>query len=215
MADEDVVNILKSYKNRYEALGKKKGIEAITIFKNQGPSAGASQRHPHSQVIATPIVPPQLRNRIASAIAYFDVMGRCVFCDILESELKEGKRIILETEKFVAFIPYAPAGPFLTWIFPRRHTPSFSDIDDVELVDLAKNLKETLARLHYGLDNPDYNYTIRSMPVNEYGREYFHWYLTIVPRITQPAGFELGSGIFINASVPEECAEFLRGVNCP
>jgi len=210
MPDKDVLNILKVYVDRYKILMKMKDIEAVTIFKNQGLAAGASQKHPHSQIVATPIVPPQTRTRLDNAIRYFDTTGKCVFCQMLASELKGKKRMVHETEKFVSFVPFAAAAPFIVWIFPKRHMPSFVDIDGEELVDMAKILKDALSRLYHGLDNPDFNYTIRSMPVNENGGEYFHWYLAIVPRISQPAGFELGSGIFINATIPEDCADFLR-----
>lgn len=212
MSDEEVENIINAYKSRYLSIQGKKGIETIIIFRNHGPSAGTSLEHPHSQLIATPIVPPQIRNRMDAAVGFYDVSGSCVFCKVLEEELAAKKRIILDSEKFVSFVPYAGALPFLTWIFPKRHMSSFGDIDEAEAKDLAHVLRNTLAKLYYGLNNPDFNYTIRSIPITEDGKEYFHWYLSIVPRITLPAGFELGSGIFINSSLPEESAEFLRQV---
>jgi UDPglucose--hexose-1-phosphate uridylyltransferase len=215
MSDEEVENILKAYKSRYLSIKQVKGIEAVIIFRNHGSSAGTSLEHPHSQLIATPIVPPQIRNRVESATRFYDTSGKCVFCEVLEEELAAKKRIVLESEKFASFLPYAGAVPFLTWIFPKRHMSSFCDIDDAEVKDLARILRQTLAKFYFGLNNPDFNYTIRSIPVKEDGKDYFHWYLSIVPRITQPAGFELGSGIFINASLPEESAEFLRQVKCP
>jgi UDPglucose--hexose-1-phosphate uridylyltransferase len=138
-----------------------------------------------------------------------------MFCVSLKEELGDNKRIIMETDHFVSLIPYATLSPFATRITPKRHMASFAEINDLEIKDLAINLKTTLSKLYYGLDNPDFNYSIRSIPVHENGGEYFHWYLSIIPRISQPAGFELGSGIFINASLPEESAEFLRQVKCP
>jgi UDPglucose--hexose-1-phosphate uridylyltransferase len=212
MKDEEVENIIQMYKQRYIAMTRVEGIEAIIIFKNHGPMAGTSLEHPHSQMIATPIVPPQVRGRMEKAVHYFDMTGTCVFCKTLEEELKEKKRLVLETDKFVSFLPYAGASPFTIWIFPRRHMAYFAHINDEEIKDLAINLKNTLQRLYYGLDNPDFNYTIRSVPVKERGTEYFHWYISIIPRMTQPAGFELGSGMFINTALPEESAEFLRQV---
>lgn len=209
MSDENVENIIKTYKNRYVSMEAQEGIEAIVIFKNQGPRAGASLIHPHSQIVATPIVSPDLRRRMERAARHYDVTGKCVFCAVLEEETSQKKRMVLETDSFVSFVPFAAAAPFLVWIVPRRHMPAFNEINDGELKDLARHLKAVLSKLYNGLDNPDYNYTIRSAPICEKGTEYFHWYLSIVPRITNPAGFELGSGIFINASIPEECAEFL------
>jgi len=212
MSDEEVTDIISAYYQRYVSIKKQEGIEAIVIFKNHGPQAGTSLEHPHSQLIATPIVPPQIRSRVEQAVRFFDSTGKCVFCSTLEEELKEKKRIVFESSQFVSFLPYAGVSPFLAWIFPRRHMASFSEINAAEMKDLAFNLKTTLAKLYYGLDNPDYNYTIRSIPVNESGAEYFHWYVSIIPRISQPAGFELGSGMFINPSLPEESAEFLRSI---
>lgn len=210
MADDDVMQIIMAYRARYAALEAREGVEAVIVFKNQGPQAGASLVHPHSQIIATPIVPPHLRHRMERAAEYFDATGRCIWCAMLAEELAAGKRIVLETDAFVSFVPFAPAMPFITWIVPRIHAAAFNETSDAACADMARHLKAVLGRLSRGLDNPDFNYTIRSAPVREKGTEYFHWYLSIVPRIANPAGFELGSGIFINASIPEECAEFLR-----
>lgn len=213
-SDSEVENVIKTYKSRYLAIKDTEHIEAIVIFKNHGPQAGTSQEHPHSQLIATPVVPPQIRNRVESAVRFFDSNGACVFCETLKEELRDRRRIVLETDRFVSFMPYASAAPFITWIFPRRHMSSFGEMNDDEVGDLARILKTTLAKLYYGLNNPDFNYTIRSIPVKEKDNEYFHWYLSIVPRISQPAGFELGSGMFVNVSLPESAAEFLRNVKC-
>jgi len=212
MKQEEVADILKTYRERYQTIQKIPGIQAITIFKNHGPAAGCSLQHPHSQLVATPIVPPQTRLRVENALEYYDVTGQCLICQMLKEELKTKKRLVLETKHFVSFIPYAAAAPFITWIIPRRHGGSFDDIADNELIDLAGNLKATIGKLYYGLNNPDYNCTIRSAPVREKWAEPLHWYINVVPRISQPAGFELGTGIFINASVPEDCADFLRKV---
>jgi UDPglucose--hexose-1-phosphate uridylyltransferase len=215
MSCAEVEDVVKTYKARYSEIQAIDGIEAIVIFKNHGPAAGTSLEHPHSQLIATPVVPTQIRGRVEQAMNFFDVRGRCLFCATLEEELKAAKRIVLETEKFVVFMPYAANSPFLTWIFPRRHMASFDEITGDEERDLAGVLRCTLQKLYYGLDNPDYNFTIRSIPVREKGTEYFHWYLSIIPRLSQPAGFELGSGMFINTALPEESAQFLRQVQCP
>jgi UDPglucose--hexose-1-phosphate uridylyltransferase len=215
MSDGEVENIIRAYRSRYLSLQDKEGIEAVIIFRNHGPGAGTSLEHPHSQLIATPIVPPQIRNRVESAVAFFDVTGTCMFCDILAQELAAKKRVVSENGAFASFIPYAGAAPFITWIFPKRHMSSFGDINDAEIKDMAAILKSTVSKIYYGLNNPDFNYTIRSIPVKEDGKAYFHWYLSIVPRITLPAGFELGSGIFINSSLPEESAEFLRNTKVP
>jgi UDPglucose--hexose-1-phosphate uridylyltransferase len=213
MGVQEVQDIILAYKNRYQEISQCNHVKHIVIFKNHGSSAGTSLEHPHSQLIATPLVPPQSRSRLEQAANYFDLSGRCLFCQTLEEELAAQERIVLESDEFVSFVPYAPLSPFHIWIFPRKHVASFSQINEREIASLAANLKGTLTKLYLGLDNPDYNYVIRSLPVKEQGVEYFHWYLSIIPRVSQPAGFELGSGMFINTSLPEEAANFLRQIH--
>ena len=215
MKIEDVANIIRVYRQRYAEIRHDPRIASIIIFKNHGQGAGTSLEHPHSQLAATPVVPYQLRIRLQEAIRYFDDTGECIFCRTIKDELASKERIIAESEHFVAFIPYAALSPFHTWIFPRRHTSSFDDITDVEIEDLAKMLKTILAKLYYGLNNPDYNYTIRSIPTAEERTDYFHWYIALIPRTNLTAGFELGSGMYINTALPEESASFLRAVEIP
>lgn len=211
----EVTDILLVYRQRYVKIRQYPHIETIIIFKNHGESAGTSLEHPHSQIAATPVVPSLFRSRIDAAIRYFDDTGECLFCRTLEDELASGERVIFESEYFVAFIPYAALSPFHIWIFPRRHSSSFDDITDAEITDLAYTLKTVLAKLYYGLNDPDYNYNIRSVPTAERATKYFHWYMAIIPRVSKQAGFELGSGMFINTALPEESAEFLRSIVIP
>ncbi|MFH1541302.1 MAG: galactose-1-phosphate uridylyltransferase [Elusimicrobiota bacterium] len=209
---DNVRNIVKSYKLKYNQMLEDKRIEMITIFKNHGEAAGTSLVHPHSQIVATPIVPAQVRERFNDAQKYFDENCECVHCKTLSEELKDGMRIVLETKYFVSFIPYAALSPFHQWIYPKRHCSSFGDITEDEISDLAINLQTTLKKYYIGLDNPDFNYVIRSSPTDLKNLDFFHWYISIVPRITKTAGFELGSGMFINTSLPENDAKFLRDI---
>ncbi|HEY9164730.1 MAG TPA: galactose-1-phosphate uridylyltransferase [Candidatus Kryptonia bacterium] len=215
MTDDQVTDILKVYRQRYRTVRRDDRVEAIIIFKNHGEGAGTSLVHPHSQLVATPVVPQQVRIRMDEAIRYFDDTGECACCRTVQDELKAKERIIFQTRNFVAFIPYAALSPFHTWIFPLRHASSFDEITDVEVKDLARCLRTVLAKLYHGLRNPDYNYSIRSIPTRELHVEYFHWYLTIIPRVTKTAGFELGSGMYVNTALPEESAGFLRDVALP
>jgi UDPglucose--hexose-1-phosphate uridylyltransferase len=212
MTNDEVAEILRCYRHRYREIKKDSKVEAIILFKNHGEAAGTSVAHPHSQLVATPIVPNQIRSRTEEALRYFDDNGECVCCRTVHDELLAKERLIFQSKSFVAFIPYAALSPFHTWIFPLRHVSSFDEIDDGEIKDLAKCLKTILAKLYYGLNNPDFNYTIRSIPTRELHSEYFHWYFTIVPRVTKTAGFEIGSGMYVNTALPEESAEFLRKV---
>ena len=211
---DDLAKILGAYRQRYMEMKKDPRVEAIIIFKNHGESAGTSLAHPHSQIAATPIVPTQVRHRMDEAIRFFDETGDCVFCTTLRRELADGVRIVACTDSFVAFIPFAALSPFHLWIFPVRHCSSFDDIQENEITDLAATLSTVLRKLYYGLNDPDYNFSIRSIPAGEGEREYFHWYLTVIPRIVRTAGFEIGSGMYINTSLPEESARFLRDVRC-
>jgi len=212
MDDQQVVKILEAYKCRYlEALGDDR-IELVIIFKNHGQSAGTSLEHPHSQLIAVPVVPQHVRDRMEEAMRFYDDHRRCVFCEMLTEEIKLKERIILESADFVAFTPYAALSPFHIWILPKRHMSSFTQIDETEMRDFAGILRKVLKKLYLGLNDPDFNYVIRSIPAPYGETSFFHWYLSIVPRVSLAAGFELGSGMFINTSIPEENAEFLKGI---
>ncbi len=210
MTDAQVAEILRVYKTRYLGLSVDPRIAHVTIFKNHGTDAGTSLEHPHSQLIATPVISLQVRQRFQEALSYYDDFGTCMFCESLAEELGEEKRIVLATEHFVALELFASPTPFCTHIYPRRHMASFGDISDAELQDLGRVLRAILAKLYHGLDNPDFNYTIRTAPAECVGVKYFHWYLSVIPRLTRVAGFELGSGMFINSVLPEAAAEFLR-----
>jgi UDPglucose--hexose-1-phosphate uridylyltransferase len=210
MSSEEVEIVIETYHRRYVDLIKEHKNMMIIIFRNHGLQAGTSLVHPHSQVIVTGMVPNYIRWREEEAQRYFDEWGRCVYCDILEFEKKEQRRIILENRSFVAFVPYAAEVPFEIWIMPKNHQSSFGRISDESKSDLAFGLRDILARLHKKLNNPDYNYIINTSPQYKADEPQLHWYLQIRPRLTTRAGFEIGSGISINPSWPEEDADFLR-----
>ncbi|MEN2998892.1 MAG: galactose-1-phosphate uridylyltransferase [Brevinematia bacterium] len=210
MSESDVEKILRFYKQREGEIMKKENIEYVVIFRNHGYKAGASLVHPHSQILALPIIPRDVKQRVEEAFKYYSDHGKCVFCRVIEEEMKTRERVVIESEYFISVVLYAASSPFHSWILPKRHSSRFSDITEEEIRDLGKHLKTFLLKLYKGLNNPDYNYIVRTSPVS-YGRnKYFHWYITIVPRLTRSAGFELGSGMFINPSIPEEDARFLR-----
>lgn len=210
MSDAHVADVLRIYKTRYIELSHDHRIAHIAIFKNHGRDAGTSLEHPHSQLIATPVISHQVRERFQQALSHYDEYGECMFCQMIEEELQEQKRVVLTTEHFVAIELFASATPFCTHIYPRRHMASFGDISAAEIADLGHVLRTLLGKLYIGLENPDFNYTIRSAPAENVGVRYFHWYVSVIPRLTRVAGFELGSGMFINTVLPEAAAEFLR-----
>jgi UDPglucose--hexose-1-phosphate uridylyltransferase len=207
---ENVTDVLIAYRERQREISRNKNINLVTIFRNHGPKAGTSLEHPHSQLIATPIVPPHIRYPIEQAILHYDKYGTCVYCDNLAEELKQEERIIIDSPRFVAFCPYAARSPFETRIYPKRHVPSFVSISDSEIADLADILRGILIRINTCLGFPDYNYIIRSSPIGDEDTRYLHWYMIIIPKISTPAGFEIGSGIYINPVAPEDSAKCLR-----
>lgn len=212
MSVSQIKDILQTYKERFLYIYSDKRIEHVIIFKNQGPASGTTIEHPHSQIVGIPIIPIQIRNRVTKAMEFYDSTGECLFCRTISEELAECIRIICNTEYFVSFIPYASLSPFHIWIFPKCHQGSFSAIKENEAWDLALNIKSTMTKLYYGLNNPDFNFVLRSGKPIEADLEYLHWYISIVPRVAQASGFELGSGMYINPLFPEVAAQFLREI---
>ncbi len=213
MSAGEVANILKAYRQRQIEISKNENINLITIFRNHGQRAGTSLMHPHSQIIATPIVPPHVRYPMEQAISYYDMYGQCVYCEMVMEEMRQKERVISESDNFVAFCPFASRSPFECRIYPKKHIPSFVLSKDEDIQELASILREVLLRLYKGLGDPDYNYIIRSSPVGDEDTRYLHWYMVIVPKITIPAGFEIGSGIYINTVPPEDAVQILREVS--
>ena len=204
-----VRGVLEAYRARYRALtSETKGV--ILLFRNHGPGAGTSLDHPHSQIVATSVVPIQVRHRFEVAMQHYNDLGTCLYLDILDRELRDGRRIVLETEEFVAFQPFASAVAHETWIMPRWHQASFGDATDAALDALAPALRSVLHGLSNALGDPDYNAIVYSAPVGDEQREYFIWHIRIVPRLATPAGFELGTGIAVNPTCPEATALLLR-----
>lgn len=212
LEEKQVEEIFLAYRERYLELGQDPRFEMIIIFKNHGQSAGTSVRHPHSQLIATPVTPMHIRYRIEEAMRYFDGHGQCVYCDMIAKEQKLKERIVLETENFIVFEPFASRSPFETKVIPKKHGSTFSSISPDHAKELAFVMKQTLEKIYKALNDPDYNFVLFSSPCHERDLEYYHWYFQILPRVTAVAGFEIGSGIYINTVIPELAAKYLRDV---
>jgi len=211
MSADDLTRVITAYRTRYLDLDANPQNELIIIFRNHGSKAGTSLIHPHSQLIATPVVPSHVRRRVATGMAHFDETGHCVYCDLMRWEIGDGVRVVAENEGFVAFCPYASSVPFEVWIVPRRHDASFGDIQPDEAAGFADILHRMLARMATVLSDPDYNYVIHTAPQHSGAVPYYHWHLQILPRLSTRAGFEIGSGMSINTTPPEAAAEDLRG----
>jgi len=210
MTASEVRLLFEAYQRRYRALRRLPSVEAVVIFKNHGRRAGTSLRHPHSQIVASPVATPLLRRRYEIARAHYEDSGTCLYCELRDAESRSGERVLFEEEGSVAFHPYASRWPFETWIVPRSHLPSFGLATDVEVEDAAAATRRALELLRRALGDFPFNYAVHSAPVREEHQPFFVWHVQIVPRLTTPAGFELGSGMWINPSLPEETAAFLR-----
>ncbi len=207
-----LASVLRVYRERYLALRKTPGVESIVIFKNHGELAGTSLEHAHSQITAAPVLSSQVCMRLQEARRFHELNGACLYCQVLSEEIDAGDRVIEAGSSFVAFVPYAALLPYHLWIFPRKHSASYDSISDDEIVELSGVLSRQLRRLAKAAGDPDYNFLIRSAPVGGTSSSCFHWYLSIMPRLSQFAGFELGSGTYINPTRPELCAERMRSV---
>jgi UDPglucose--hexose-1-phosphate uridylyltransferase len=213
MSKEEVEVVIETYHKRYiELMLEHENMMAI-IFRNHGDRAGASLKHPHSQIIVTGMVPRHIRWREQEAQDYFDDWARCLYCDILGFEIQNRRRVVQENESFLAFVPFAAEVPFEVWIMPKNHQADFGSISDQEKSDFAAILKKVLGNLYEKLNDPDYNYVINTAARYKAEEPQVHWYCQIHPRLTTQAGYELGAGIRINPSLPELDADFLNGLS--
>jgi UDPglucose--hexose-1-phosphate uridylyltransferase len=210
MSDEAVERVLWAIHDRMLDLQRDQRFRYIIAFKNHGMAAGASLDHSHSQIIALPIVPREVRDEVDGARAHFAAKERCVFCDIIRQETREGQRLIAENADVVAVAPYAPRFPFETWLLPRRHESRFESSPRHEYASLARMLGEILRRINKTLGSPPYNLLIHTAPIAEPAGDFYHWHVEIIPKLTKVAGFEWATGFYLNPTSPEEAAQVLR-----
>jgi UDPglucose--hexose-1-phosphate uridylyltransferase len=204
--------VIWAYLARSIDLRKDKRFKYILIFKNYGKSAGASLEHPHSQLIALPIIPKRVHEEIDGASRYYEYKERCVFCDIIREEQEEKLRIIYDGKHFLAFCPYVSRFPYEVWILPKKHQSDFTSLDRNALPDFAAALRDSLARIKGLLQDPSYNFIIHTSPINGHDREDYHWHVEIMPKLSKVAGFEWGSGFYINPVPPDIAAGNLLSV---
>lgn len=219
---EHIVKILTAYQARLKDLMNDVRFRYLLIFKNHGAQAGASLPHPHTQIIATPITPRTVAIELQSLREHYMVKERCLICDIIKDEMERGERIVSLTQDFVVIAPFASRFPFELFIAPRKHSHDFLSCEGSLKESLAITLKDTFIRLKKALADPPYNFVFHNAP-NIKGKpirpgywqtlEYdFHWHIEVIPRLTRMAGFEWGTGFYINPTPPEEAAKFLRKV---
>ncbi len=214
LPEDRIAEVLGAFRARLADLRNDKRMRYGLVFKNHGEAAGASLEHTHAQLIATPILPKAVQEEIDGARAYFMLKERCVFCDIVEQETSEGngRRVVRATANYAAIVPFAARFPFEVWILPRKHLSVYESGGMEQDRELAGVLKDVLLRLNAALDMPPYNLVIHTSPYRDIDHEYYHWHIEIMPKLTKIAGFEWGSGFYINPTPPEDAAAFLREV---
>jgi len=215
LSEKQIEEVLWAYKERVSDLKRDRRFRYILLFRNHGEAAGASLEHPHSQLIALPVIPKRVQEEVDGAKQFYDFKERCIFCDIIREENTAGTRLVTETDRFTVIAPYAARFPFETWILPKRHESHFEEADAPTLANLSWMLRSTIRKLDKVLERPAYNFIIHSAPVQDAPLTYYHWHLEIIPKLTKVAGFEWGSGFYINPTPPEEAAKFLREVGLP
>ena len=218
--DKDIPDLLNEEIERYLAMTcrraqdliRDKRFKYIMIFKNYGSAAGASLEHPHTQMIALPMIPKNVMEEIKGAQNYFEYRERCVFCDILQQEIQDKERIILENKYFISFCPFVSRFPFEIWIIPKKHSGYYCHVPPEEIPALASILKETIAKLKRVFPNLSYNFIIHTTPANGdmSGFDGYHWHLELMPKLTRVAGFEWGTGFYLIATPPELATKYLK-----
>jgi UDPglucose--hexose-1-phosphate uridylyltransferase len=221
LPEAQICAVLRAYRARVNDLSGDDRFKYVLIFKNKGYAAGATLTHPHSQLIATPVTPKRVKEELAGSQRYYEFKRRCVFCDMIKQETRlTRERLVFENDAFVVLSPFAARMPYEMWLVPKQHNCDFVNLTDAECSGLAEALKLTLLKLRKGLNDPPYNYLVHTAPFRRPRAGYwstiqhdYHWHLELLPRLTRVAGFEEGSGFFINPVPPEDAAELLREVD--
>jgi len=206
---EAIREVLWVYRDRLVDLKRDHRLVQGMIFKNKGALAGATIDHTHSQLIVTPVVPINVWEEMTGALEFFNYRGRCIYCDLIQQELATGSRVVLDTPGFVVVCPFASRFPFETWILPKQHSSHYENVQRQGIEELGVVLKTVLCKLEAALDDPPYNYILHTAPFNTQELGHYHWHIEIIPRLTRVAGFEWGSGFYINPVLPEQAAAFL------
>jgi UDPglucose--hexose-1-phosphate uridylyltransferase len=207
---ERMIKVFLAYRDRLLDLAKDPRFRYVMVFKNFGAAAGASLEHSHSQLIALPILPRMISSEIEGSLSYYKYKERCIFCDIIRQEINQQQRVVAENDLFVAIVPYAPRSPFEMWILPKQHASSYLAMDNDHFIALTTIFSECMRRLDACIPNVPYNFVLHGAPLRSQPLEHYHWHFEIMPKLTMIAGFEWGSGFYINPIPPEQAAQFLK-----
>ena len=204
--------VFQAFRDRLNDLAKDPRFRYVMIFKNFGQAAGASLEHSHSQLVALPILPRMIVSELEGSQSYYRYKERCIFCDIIRQEINRDVRIVCQNEQFITITPYAPRSPFEMWLLPKKHSSSFTTLDEEAFSALVSLFSESMRRLDRCLPDVPYNFVLHTSPLRSSPLEHFHWHFEIMPKLTSIAGFEWGSGFYINPTPPEDAAAYLREV---
>ncbi len=207
---DDLARVFAAWRARMADLRHDSRLKAAVAFKNHGAEAGARLVHPHSQIMATPLVPPALSREVAEARRHHGATGRCLFCDLIAQERTAALRLVADAGDHLVLAPYASRVPFETWVVPVAHGARFDEAPDAAMRPLAEAVRRVLDRMAEELETPAFNAVLRSAPFDEPGDGAYHWYLALLPRVLRPGGFDLTSGVAVNPVSPEKAARVLR-----
>jgi UDPglucose--hexose-1-phosphate uridylyltransferase len=217
LGPEHFVKVIETYKKRVVAIKEDSRLRYVLVCMNSGPRAGAQYTHPHSRVVATPVIPFRLKTELDGAKEYYSYKERCLFCDIMDEEMRTGERLVRESEHFVAFCPFAPKFPFEFWVMPKRHECAFKEITPEEVNDLGNLMSSLLMRMRNVLGEPPFSYVIHTAPNMIPRRDQwhtlgddFHWHIEVMPKLVRTSGVEAGSGFYVVSTSPEDAAGYLR-----
>ncbi len=210
LSEKHLEDVFWAYRDRILDLRKDARLRYVLIFKNHGAAAGATLEHTHSQLIALPIVPTNVLNEIAGCQEHYREKERCIYCDIVRQEIADRSRVVGENAEFLSVAPFAPRFPFEVWVLPKKHISYFEESQKFQFEALARIFSDTLRRLDRALGSPPFNFILHTSPLHERTGEFYHWHIEVMPKLSQVAGFEWGTGFYINPIPPEEAAAFLR-----
>jgi len=205
-----MIQVFVAFRDRLRDLSHDPRFRYVMIFKNYGAAAGASLEHSHSQLIALPVLPRMIASELDGSLSYYKYKDRCIFCDIIRQELNKELRVVAENDHFIAIVPFAPRSPFEMWILPKKHFSSYIATEEDMFEPLTEMFSECMRRLDKCIPNVPYNFVLHGAPLRSQPLEHYHWHFEIMPKLTMIAGFEWGSGFYINPIPPEEAARYLR-----
>ena len=213
LSTDRIAQVFFAFRDRLVDLSHDPRFRYVMIFKNHGKAAGASLEHSHSQLVALPILPRMIVSELEGSQAYYKYKERCVFCDIIHQEQRDNCRIVCENERFIVTTPFAPRSPFEMWVLPKQHSSDYTSMDNKDFELLSKIFSECLRRLDSCIPNVPYNFVLHTAPLRSQHLDHFHWHFEIAPKLTHIAGFEWGSGFYINPTPPEDAAKYLRAAS--